>query len=312
MQAVRRIQYHHYGGPEVLRLEEFVPASLRRGEVIVRVRAASVNGMDWKIRRGELRGMTGRRFPRGLGHDFAGVVEGIGDGVSRIGVGDPVLGAADLGRAGAFADVVVADEGAVVRKPDDLSYEQAATLPVVGVTALQALRSGGLQRSQSVFIHGCAGSVGTIAVQLAQQQGASVAGSCRASAARAVAARGVDPIVGFDFDPTPLQHQFDLVLDTAGTLSADTARALIKRRGRIIDIVPSTRKFVRSVLPGRYSLHLGRQDLTDLEEIATNAGHGDLVLPIARTVPLDEAIPAIVELETQGTPKGGKLVIAMG
>ena len=313
MQALRRIQYHRYGGPEVLRLEEFEPATLRRGEALVRVRAAAVNGMDWKIRRGELRAMTGQRFPRGLGHDFAGVVEGIGEGVSRIRVGDSVLGAAGIRRAGAFADVVIADERAVVRKPDGLSYEQAATLPIVGVTALQALRSAGrLQRSQSVFIHGCAGAVGTTAVQLAIRHGASVTGSCRPSAARAAAARGVDLIVEFDFDPTLLTHRFDIVLDTTGTLPVGTGRALVKPGGHIIDIVPSPRKFVRSLLPGPYSVHMGRPDVSDLEEIATTAAHGDLVLPIARTVPLDEAIPAIVELETKGTPKGGKVVVVMG
>ncbi len=312
MQAPRRIQYHRYGGPDVLLLEEFEPPTLHRGEVLVRVRAASVNGLDWKIRRGELRPVTGRRFPRGLGHDFAGVVEGVGGGVSRIRVGDSVLGAADIRRAGAFADVVVADEGAVVVKPDGLSYERAATLPVVGVTALQALRRAGVfEGSRSVFVHGCAGGVGTAAVQLARQHGAWVAGSCRPSAATAAAARGVNPIVEFDFDPTPFDQHFDLVLDTAGTLPAKTAHALVKSGGRIIDIVPSALKLVRSVLPGPYSLHLGKPSISDLQEVAAAAANGDLDLPVARTVPLHEAIPAIVELETHGTPKGGKVVVVM-
>lgn len=313
MQSLHRIQYHRYGGPDVLRLEEFEPPTLRRGEVLVRVRAAAVNAMDGKIRRGELRAMTGRRFPRGLGHDFAGVVEDVGQGVSRVRAGDSVLGAADLRRAGAFADVVVADEGAVVAKPDSVSFEQAATLPVVGVTALQVLRGAGRAgRSSSVFIHGCAGGVGTAAVQLATRDGVRVAGSCRPSAARAAAARGVDPVVGFDVDPAPLRHQFDLVLDTAGSLPVATARALLKPGGRIVDIVPSTVKFARSLLPGPYSLHLGRPDVSDLEAVATAAGQGELIVPIARTVPLDEAIAAIVELETEGTPKGGKVVVVLG
>lgn len=312
MPTLRRIQYHRYGGPEVLRLEEFEPPTPGQGEVLVRVRAAAVNAMDWKIRRGELKSMTGRRFPRGLGHDFAGVVEAVGEGVSRVRVGDSVLGAAAIKRAGAFADMVIADEGSVAIKPDGLSYEQAAMLPIVGVTALQTLRRAGvLQPSRSVFVHGCAGNVGTAAVQLAIHHGASVAGSCRASSAPMVAARGVDPIVGFDFDPAPLAQQFDLVLDTAGTLPMRTARALIKPGGRIVDIVPSPRKFVRNALPGPYSLYFGTQDPNDLEELAAAAERGDLVLPIARTVPLDEAIAAIVELETKGTPKGGKVVVVM-
>ena len=139
MATVKRIQFHQYGGPEVMRLEDFEPARPGKGQVLVRVRAAAANPMDWKIRSGDMKLMTGRNFPRGLGHDFAGIIEAAGQGVTRLRIGDAVLGAASIKTAGAFAELVLAEENAVVKKPADLSYEQAATLPIVGLAALQAL-----------------------------------------------------------------------------------------------------------------------------------------------------------------------------
>ncbi len=313
MAPLKRIQYHEYGGAEVMRLEGFEPARPGAGEILVRVRAAAANPMDWKIRSGGMKMMTGRSFPRGLGHDFAGVVEAVGEGVTRLDVGDEVLGGAPLKAAGAFAEMVVADAKGVVKKPAGLSFEDAAALPTVGLTALQALLGKGrLRPGQAVFVHGCLGGVGRAAVQLALAHGASVGGSCRATAAQDAQDLGVAPIVEFDFDPTALGGRFDLVLDTAGTLPIDAARTLLKSGGHILDINPTPAKFARSALPGPYKVMIAQPVTEDLEEVARAAGQGTLRLPIARVVPLTEAIAALTELELHPTPKGGKLIIAPG
>jgi NADPH:quinone reductase-like Zn-dependent oxidoreductase len=310
MATAKRIQYRQYGGPEVLRLEDFEPARPGKGQVLVRVRAAAANPMDWKIRNGDLKIMTGRNFPRGLGHDFSGVIEAIGPGVTRLRVGDSVLGAASIKAAGAFAEMVVADEKAVANKPVDLSYEKGAALPIVGVTALQALTDKGqLQPGQAVFIHGCLGGVGRAAAQLATLRGAAVAGSCRPTAARDAHDLGIAPIVEFDFDPAPLRGRFDIVFDTAGTLPLKTARTLLRPGGHIIDINPTPAKFARGVLPGPYQVLMAKPNPADLEELAKAAGRGQLHVPIGRSVPLTEAIEALTALETNHTPRGGKLVI---
>ncbi|GAA1128863.1 NADP-dependent oxidoreductase [Streptomyces javensis] len=312
MATAKRIQYHQYGGPEVLRLEDFEPARPGTGEVLVRVKAAAANPMDWKIRSGDMKTLTGRRFPRGLGHDFAGVIEAVGDGVTRLGVGDEVLGGAPLKTAGAFAELVVVEAKGVVKKPADLPFEDAAAIPTVGLTALQALSN--LRKSQpgqAVFVHGCLGGVGRSAVQLASTHGASVGGSCRATATRDARDLGVDPIVEFDFDPTALRGRFDVVLDTAGTLPIKAAQTLLKSGGRIIDITPTPAKFARSALPGPFKVLIAQAVTKDLEEVARAAGQGTLRLPIARTVPLTQAIAALTEFE-RGMTKGGKLVITTG
>ncbi|MFE9426977.1 NADP-dependent oxidoreductase [Kitasatospora sp. NPDC006697] len=313
MTTMKRIQYHRYGGPEVLRLEDFQPRRPGPGEVLVRVQAAAANPMDWKIRSGELKIMTGRRFPRGLGHDFAGVVAAVGEGVSRLGVGDEVLGGASMKAAGAFAEMVVAEEAAVVPKPPGLSWAEAAAVPIVGITAFQAMVGMSKVRSgQAVFIHGCLGGVGRAAAQLARANGAAVSGSCRDTAAHAARELGIDPVVGFDFDATSLARRFDVVFDTAGTLPIGTAKAMLRPGGRIIDINPTPAKFVRATLPGPFRLLIGKAVTADLDAVAQAAGAGVLRLPIARTVPLDGAIAALTELERHRTPKGGKLVITTG
>jgi NADPH:quinone reductase-like Zn-dependent oxidoreductase len=136
-----------------------------------------------------------------------------------------------------------------------------------------------------------------------------VAGSCRASARADAKAFGVSPIFDFDFDAANLKGRFDLVFDTAGTLSSKTARTLMKPGGDIIDIVGTPAKMLRSVLPGPYRMQFTKGNVQDLETVSEAVARGQVELRIARTVPLTGAIQALTELETRNTPKGGKLVI---
>ncbi|MCO6000156.1 NADP-dependent oxidoreductase [Actinoallomurus rhizosphaericola] len=309
---MKRIQYHQYGGPEVMRLEDFEPAPLGADEVLVRVRAAAANPMDFGIRAGRMKHVTGRRFPRAMGYDFAGVVEAVGDRVTRLHVGDEVLGGTPIKSAGAFADVVVAQEKGVVTKPANLSFEDAAAIPTVGITALQALiTKGRLQPGQAVFVHSCLGGVGRSAVQIALAHQATVAGSCRDTARSEALDLGIDPVVDFGFDPTSLARRFDLVLDAGGkySLPVKAARTMLKPGGRIVSILPTPLNLARSVLPGPFHAMIARPVTKDIEEVARAAGQGTLRQPIARTVPLSQAIPALTELEQNGMAKRGKLII---
>ena len=310
---MKRIQYHKYGGPEVMRFEDFEPARPGSGEVLVRVRAAAANPYDWKVRNGEMKFMSGRNFPRGLGYDFAGVVDAVGPDVTRVSVGDEVLGAAPIKMSGAFAEVVLVLEDGIAKKPAELSFEEAAAIPTIGGAALQSLVvKGQLRVGQSVFIHGCLGGVGRAAVQIALMRGAAtVAGSCRASAMRDARDLGLDPVVEFDSVPTDL-GKFDVVFDTVGTLAQSTARRLLAPGGHIVDIVPSGMKFLKSLLPGPYTVVIAQHNVKDLEELAQACADGLLHVPIAQTVPLREAIPALTELERNNTPRGGKLIITSG
>ena len=192
---MKRVQYLHYGGPEELRLDEVTPPDAGRGQIRVKVRAAAANPMDRKIRRGEMKALSGFRFPRGLGHDFAGVVEAVGPGVERLKVGDEVFGVTSIRQAGAFAELVIADEKNVGLKPPSISFEQAAASTVVSLTAWNALvAKARLSAGQSVFITGCLGGVGRAAVQIARMRRAEIAGSCSASGREAALALGVGEV----------------------------------------------------------------------------------------------------------------------
>ena len=307
---MQKIEYDKYGGPELMRLQEVEPPVPGKGHVLVRVRAAAANPMDWKIRNGAVKIMTGRRFPRGLGHDFAGTVVAVGAGVTRFKAGDEVFGAMSMKDSGAFAEMVAADESQVVNKPAGLSYEQAAVLPTVGVTALQSvIGKRGLRAGQSVFINGCLGGVGRAAAQIVLMHGASAAGSCRDTAAAGAKALGIEPVVGFDFDPEPLKDRFDLVFDTVGTLPFSAARTLVKPGGRIVDINMTPAKLPRVVFSPTYQAVNATYTRESLESVSQAAAQGKLAIPVARTVPLTKAIGALTELERARTPKGGKLVI---
>ena len=140
-------------------------------------------------------------------------------------------------------------------------------------------------------------------------RGVSVAGSCRGTARDDALALGIGPVFGFDFDPAPLEGTFDLVLDAASTPSADRARSLLKPAGRFVDVHPSPAKFARSAFSRHYSVLFGVYKIKDFYELARAAADSRITLPIARTVPLTQAINALTELEEKHTPKGGKLVI---
>ncbi len=257
---MRRVQYGRYGGPEVLQLDTFELSKPERDQVRVRVIAASANPMDWKIRSGQLKMITGTSFPRGLGHDFAGVVEAVGPEVKTLKVSDEVFGATSLKEAGTFAEALLTDEKNAFVKPPALPFEVASALPIVSMTAWTGLIDRAkLRAGQSVFITGCLGGVGRAAVQLALLRGARVAGSCGATGREEALALGVSDV--FDYralDTGLLQGRFDVVFDTAGVLSMGQCEALLKRGGVALHIVVTPGKMIRSLVSSRHHVVFGK------------------------------------------------------
>ena len=207
-----------YGPPEVLELAEIDKPVPAEDEVLVRVRATSVNPVDWHTLTGTpylLRLQEGLRGPKSeqLGVDFAGTVEAVGANVTGVQPGDDVFG----GRSGAFAEYVSVRD-AVVRKPPNLSFEQAAAVPIAGLTALQGLRDkGGLQSGQKVLINGASGGVGTFAVQIGKALGAAVTGVCSTRNVGQARSLGADRVIDYtQEDFTRSGERYDVLLDIAG------------------------------------------------------------------------------------------------
>jgi NADPH:quinone reductase-like Zn-dependent oxidoreductase len=309
---MKRIQYHSYGGPERMRLEDFELPRPGAGQVAVKVKFASINPIDWKVRRGELKLVTGRSFPRAMGQDFSGTVLAVGPGVIRVKAGDAVFGLAALKDGGSFGEAVITGESFVALKPEGCSFEQAACLPTVGVTAWNGLvDKAALKSGQRVFVNGCTGGVGEATVQLARMLGATVAGSCSPSAMCRAQDLGVDP--AFDYQRTELSEiagRFDIVYDTSGQMPRDTGLHLLRGRGVFLDIHPTPYKFLLSLLNRRTKVVVCTPRLEILDTIASGAAEGKIRMTIGEVVPLTRAIGLITDLEN-GRRIGGKGLVTM-
>lgn len=307
---MKRIQYYRYGGPGELRLEEVAQPDPGPGQVRVRVKAAAANPMDWKIRKGELKMMTGASFPRGLGHDFAGVVDAVGRGVVGLRIGDAVFGATSLKAAGTFAQALVADAKTVFLKPAALSFEEAAAMPVVSATAWTALiRQAKLRTGQRVLITGCLGGVGRMAVQIAVMRGARVVGSCSASRRDEALALGVHEVVDYaTFNPKAYRRAFDVVFDAHGALSLGQCDGMLKRGGVAQYCVPTPMKMLWSLVSRRHQTVFAELSPDTMGPITDMAQEGKLAPTIGQIVPLSGAISAILALEKTASPRG-KLVV---
>ncbi|MBB2830558.1 UNVERIFIED_ORG: NADPH:quinone reductase-like Zn-dependent oxidoreductase [Rhizobium esperanzae] len=235
-----------------MRFEEYRLPELAADEIMVRVRAASINPVDWKMRQGAMKIMTGRTFPRGMGQDFSGVVEGIGSEVKRFKIGDEVLGVTPVKTSGSFAETLTTKGALANAKPAALYHEDAATLPVAASTAWTALvRKARLKPGQSVFINGAYGAVGQAATQIAKSLGASVTGRVAGDAADAAPGIGVDAVLDYRQPIPPEQYgKFDVVFDTHGRLTVREESKLTKPGGAILDIsiIRSQRSCVSSSL----------------------------------------------------------------
>lgn len=310
---MQKILYARYGGPEVMRLETVAPTAPGPDQVRVRVKAAAINPIDWKLRQGDLKFITGKAFPRGMGSDFAGVVEAVGPGVTRFKPGDEVIGMATLKASGAFATAVIAEARFLARKPPALPFEAAAAVVTVGVTAWNGLfDKADLRQGQRVFVNGCLGGVGQAATLLAVRAGARVAGSCRAGRQEAALAMGLERAYDYRrLDPASLRDSFDVVIDTSGAMSVGDGIMLLRKGGRFVDIHPSPGKMVRSLFDKRLKIAVCSPRTEILEDLAMAAGEGQLHLKVDKTVTLQEAIPLITHLEQDHGGPSQKAVILM-
>lgn len=318
--------YHSYGSPDVLRCEEVEKPIPGDNEVLIRVRAASVNPLDWHLMRGEpfivrlmFGGMLKPRITR-LGRDVSGQVEAVGKNVAQFKPGDEVFGAC----RGTFAEYVCAPEDRLALKPANISFEYAAAVPVAAITALQGLRDKGrIQRGQKVLVDGASGGVGTFAIQIAKSFGAEVTAVCSTSkvdTARAIGADHVIDYTGTDF--TRSGKRYDLILGANAYHSIFDYRRALSQKGFYVGAgggggqsIPSI--LLEMLLQSLLSLigskkmcnmmaHINKADLDFLKDLL-NAGK--IVPVIDRRYPLNEVAKAVRYLE-EGHAKG-KVVLTM-
>jgi len=312
-----------YGPPDVLHLADVPVPTLRDGDVLVRVRAASANAGDWHLLRGTpfpFRLVAGLRIPKFkiIGTDVAGHVEAVGRNVTQFRPGDEVFGELSRCGFGAYAEFAVAPEKALALKPANLSFEESATLPTAGCTALQGLRKGRIERAQRVLINGASGGVGLFAVQIAKTFGTEVTAVCSTRNVDVVRSIGADHVIDYTKDDFATQGQrYDLILAANGDRSIWDYRRALTADGCYAMTGGSNRQLIDALLLGpllsirrqQFGNVLVKPSQADLLVLKELCEAGKVRPVIDRRFPLSE-VPSAVRYVEDGHARG-KVVISL-
>lgn len=306
---MKAVRIHQFGGTEVLRYEDIPRPTAGPDEVLIRVHAAGVNPVDWKIREGRLQGRIAHRLPLTLGWDVAGVIEQLGPGVTQFNIGDAVYARPDLARDGAYAEYIAVRAGEIALKPATLDFIHAAAVPLSALTAWQSLfDAGDLQPGQKILIHAGAGGVGHYAVQFARWKGAHVITTASARNAGFVRSLGADEVI--DYTATRFEdavHDADMVFDTVGGEVQARSWQVLKHGGILVSILALTVPEEAAQRGWRSAYVFVQPNAAQLARIAGLIDAGK-VKPVVETVfPLHEAARA--HDAVQGGHTRGKVVL---
>jgi NADPH:quinone reductase-like Zn-dependent oxidoreductase len=309
---MKKVGYTAFGGLEVLQLiETNVPATGPR-DVLVRVKAAAVNPVDWKMREGKVKFLTGWRMPQGQGLEFAGVIEGVGRDVTEYAAGDEVFGAAKS----CLADYVVAKVAQIAKKPAGVSFEVAATIPVVGTTAASLFARAAIGPGTEVLINGATGGIGMFATQMAVRRGATVTAVVSEKRVALVTGWGVARAVDYHtINVLSERREYDVVVDLSDTLTFRRAKALLKPRGMYVASLPIPAELIAGLLNNVYATKkyalMGMRARTDvLESVASEVAAGRIEVVVGNTFPLEAFRDAYAQASSRAVV--GKVVFVMG
>ena len=321
--TMKALVQEEYGGPDKLELRDIPTPEVGDDDVLVRVRAASLNALDWRVMRGHpyvVRMDEGWRRPSPIrGIDLAGEVEAVGKNVTQFQPGDQVYGE----RSGALAEYLVAKEERLARKPANLTFEEAAAVPLAALTALQGLRDKAhVEPGQKVLINGAGGGVGTFSVQIARWLGAEVTAVCGPDKVEMIQSLGADLVIDYSReDFTRAGKRYDVLFDIGGTRPLRRCKRVLTPNGRLIFVgMPSFRfglpllKVVRGILGSRFSDRkalgfIATHSQDDLNLLTELIEAGEVTPVVDRTYPLSEA-PAAIRYVEQNRAKG-KVVITI-
>jgi NADPH:quinone reductase-like Zn-dependent oxidoreductase len=311
MSTMKAVRIHKYGGPEVLHYEDAPRPAPAAGEVLVRVIAAGVNALDWKVREGHVRRIVDHALPLTLGWDFSGIVEELGHGVVGIAPSDAVFAHSDFTRNGAYAEHIVVRVSELAKKPRTLDHTHSAAVPFAALTAWQTVceKTGcDVKAGQTVLIHGAAGGVGHFAVQLAKWRGAKVIGTGSAHNEDFIRSLGADDFIDYN------RHRFeeivfdaDAIVDTIGLDTQMRSWKVIKEGGVMAGLVTAPSEIAAKAHKARAMLISVRPNASHLAAISELLDSGTLKTTIAEVLPLDQARKAH-EISQAGHVRG-KIVL---
>jgi alcohol dehydrogenase len=306
MKTVKAARIHNYGGPEAVQVEDISLPEPQAGELLIRIHAAGVNPIDWKIRAGYMKQMMPLQLPLTLGGDFSGVVE-VGADVADFKVGDEVYGQSGVlnGGSGSFAEFSIAKVGTIATKPRSVSHTEAGGLPLVGVSALQALTEHlRVSAGQKVLIHGGTGGIGSIAIQLARHLGAYVATTVSADDIDYVKGLGADEVI--DYKSRKFEEVLgglDAVFDTVGGDTYSRSFKVLKRGGRLVSMLEQPDQQLMKDFGVKAFAQFTQVNTERLRRLAELVDRNVLKVHVDKTFPLEQAAAALLYLETE-SPRG--------
>jgi NADPH:quinone reductase-like Zn-dependent oxidoreductase len=309
MTTMKAVRMHEYGGPEVLKYEDAPRPEPGGGEVLVKVHAAAVNPVDWKVRAGYAKGFLNYLLPLIPGWDLSGVVESVGSGVVDWKAGDQVYSRPDISCNGSYAEYITVKASELGAKPKSLDHVNSAAIPLAGLTAWQALFDAArLQAGQRILIHAAAGGVGTFAVQLAKWKGAYVIGTASARNHAFLRELGADETI--DYNQTPFENvvrDIDVVLDTMAGETRQRSWQVLKKGGILVSILGAPPAEEAAAHGVRQAGVFVQPNRAQLEEMAELVDSGKLRPIVEEVLPLKEAARAHEMNQTLHTR--GKLVL---
>jgi len=304
-----------YGGPEVSQYGDFPDPSAGNGQLLVEVKAVSINPVDYKVKRGIAKFMSGSKFPRILGSDFAGVVKSTGNGVTQFKPGDRVYGATPViwGKPGALAQLLAVDQKFARAIPQQISFEEAASLPIAALTALNGLRRCRVTEGKAVLINGGTGGVGHFAIQIAKAKGAIVTATCSQGNAELARKLGADETIGYSKEElAKSEKKFNAILDAYGRMDLEDVCRFLKRGGiyattQIKPFLFFSSLLVQLVYAKKLTSSNMRSRPEDMEEMERLIIDKKLYPVIENYFTLDHSAEAF-ELAEHGKPRG-KIII---
>jgi NADPH:quinone reductase-like Zn-dependent oxidoreductase len=316
---MKAIVINSYGSSEVLEKSTIDIPKVGRRQLLVEVHAAGVNPLDWKIRKGMMKLLTGKKFPKIIGSDIAGIVKEIGGDVKRFKIGDEVFAMINaIFNQGGYAEYAVIDEKNACKKPENLSFMEAGCVPCAASTALQVFRDKvKLKRGQKILINGASGGVGTFAIQIAKIFGAIVTGVCSGKNTELVASLGADDVIDYtksDFIKGDVKY--DVIFDAVGNKEFFACKYVLSPGGIYITLVPNGKRIllslITSVLPGKKCKFISvKPNLQDLSWLKEKIEEETIKVVIDKTYPLENAREAHEYMET-GHARGKVVLILNG
>ena len=310
---MKAVVIHAFGGNDVIDVRDMPTPPLRPGDVLIQVRAAGVNPVDWKTREGQTRIVVGSRFPKVLGSECAGEVAETGSLVTKYKTGAEVIATTGF-RLGAYAEFAAIPEKAVFPKPKSMSFEEAAAIPIAGMTAYTALRDKGvIAPGKKVLINGASGGVGTFAVQIAKLYGADVTAVCSSANESLVKGLGADRVIDYHHqDFTRSGERYDIIFDAVSSRSFGECRRVLSSRGVYINTLPSFSIFrnilLTSLVPGKKAttIMVGFK-AADMAWLCGQIEAGRIKVVLDRVLPLDRVKDALAY--SQAGRARGKVVL---